>query len=340
MKSAASITNHKTKSKAKKAVLKSAVISPLLKIMDEDTLRGKDVLGIADLSKSEIALLLDTAALLKEHINDDAQSLLCKNKSLAMLFEKPSLRTRVTFDLGMKQLGGHAIFLDGPLGVRESISDVAHNLERWVSGIMARTFLQKTVEDLASNAKVPVINGLSDTEHPCQALADLLTIIEHFDTLEGLKIAYIGDPNNVSNSLFLAATKFGAECIVACPEEYMPDPAIWEQTLEEAAKWGGKLSLTHDAREAAAKADVIYTDTWVSMGQEEEAETKVKAFGAFQVNSELLKLAYPGAIVMHCLPAHRGYEITDEVIDGPQSVVFDQAENRLHAQKAILALVL
>ncbi len=340
MKSAAKVQNHKAKSPAKEAVLKAAVISPLLKILDEDSLRGKDILGIEGLSKAEIQLLLDTAALLKQHVNDDAQSLLCKNKSLAMLFEKPSLRTRVTFDLGMKQLGGHAIFLDGPLGVRESIADVAHNLERWVSGIMARTFLQETVEKLAENAKIPVINGLSDAEHPCQALADLLTIIEHFDCLEGLKIAYIGDPNNVSNSLFLAATKFGAECVIACPEQYMPDPAIWEQTLAEAASWGGKLTLTHDAAEAAADADVIYTDTWVSMGQEAEASSKIKAFADFQVNAELLKKSFPAAIVMHCLPAHRGYEITDEVIDGPQSVVFDQAENRLHAQKAILALVL
>lgn len=340
MKSTASVLNHSAKSQAKSAVLKTAVISPLLKIMDEDSLRGKDILGIAGLTKSEIELLLDTAALLKEHITDDAQSLLCKNKSLAMLFEKPSLRTRVTFDLGMKQLGGHAIFLDGPLGIRESISDVAHNLERWVDGIMARTFLHSTVQELAANAGIPVINGLCDLEHPCQALADLLTIIEHFGSLDRLKIAYIGDPNNVSNSLFLAATEFGAECTIACPVEYMPDANVWQATQAEAAQWGGKLHLTHDPAEAAAEADVIYTDTWVSMGQEAEAEIKEKIFAPYQVNSELMALAFPGAILMHCLPAHRGSEITAEVIDGPQSVIFDQAENRLHAQKAILALVL
>ncbi len=339
MKSAASLLSH-TKRKAKSTVLKPAAVSPVLKIMGETSLRGKDILGIAELSKNELSLLLDTAELLKAHINDDAQALLCKGQTLAMLFEKPSLRTRVTFEVGMKQLGGHAIFLDGPLGIRESISDVAHNLNRWVDCIMARTFSHTTVTELADNAEIPVINGLSDTEHPCQALADLLTIKEHLGSLAGLKIAYIGDPNNVSNSLLLAAAKFGAECVIACPTEYMPEESVWNLTENEAGVSGGSLTLTHDPAEAVKGAHVIYTDTWVSMGQEAEAEIKEKAFAAYQVDAKLVKLASPDAIVMHCLPAHRGCEITAEVIDGPQSVIFDQAENRLHAQKAILALIL
>lgn len=339
MKSTASLISH-SKKQSKAAVLKSAMISPLLQIMDESSLRGKDITGIANLGKDEVELLLSTAALLKEHIDDDAQALLCKGQTLAMLFEKPSLRTRVTFDVGMKQLGGHAIFLEGPLGVRESVSDIAKNLDRWVDGIMARTFLQQTVEELAANAEIPVINGLSDLEHPCQALADLLTIQEHMGSLSGLKIAYIGDPNNVSNSLMLAAAKFGAHCIIACPPEYQPDVQLWSETCSEAIANYGAVKLTHDPFEAAANADVIYTDTWVSMGQEEQAAIKEKVFAPYQVNKTLMNIASPDAIVMHCLPAHKGMEITAEIIDGPQSVVFDQAENRLHAQKAILALVL
>lgn len=340
MKSSAAVQSHYKQSQAKSAAIKAAQISPLMQIMDEHTLRGKDTIGIANMDKNELNLILETAALLKEQIHDSAQALLCEGKSLAMLFEKPSLRTRVTFELGMKQLGGHAVFLDGPLGVRESIADVAHNLERWVDGIMARTFLQSTVEALAENADVPIINGLSDLEHPCQALADLLTISEHLGDLSGKKIAYIGDPNNVSNSLFLAAVKFGANCQIACPEKYMPDSSIWQQTLADANLYGGSLTLTHDPIEAAEQADVIYTDTWVSMGQEAEAEIKEKIFAPYQVNAELVTHADPDAIVMHCLPAHRECEITSEVLDGPQSVVFDQAENRLHVQKAILALCL
>lgn len=340
MKSTASVISHSKKSHTKYAVLKTAKLSPVLQLLDEGSLRGKDILGIKDLSKAELALLLDTAELLKEYIDDDSQSLLCKGQTLAMLFEKPSLRTRVTFEVGMKQMGGHAVFLEGPLGVRESISDVAHNLDRWVDGIMARTFLQSTVSELAENADIPVINGLSDLEHPCQALADLLTIKEHLGSIAGLKIAYVGDPNNVSNSLVLAAAKFGANCSIACPAEYQPDSAIWQLSANEALKYSGSLQLTHDPGQAVKDADVIYTDTWVSMGQEAEAEVKEKIFAPYQVNSDLLQLASKHAIVMHCLPAHRGCEISAEVIDGPQSVVFDQAENRLHAQKAILALVL
>lgn len=344
MKSTASLVSQaKKQPKAavlKSAILKSAMISPLLQIMDENSLRGKDITGVAKLSKKEMQVLLSTAVLLKQHIGDEAQSLLCKGQSLAMLFEKPSLRTRVTFDVGMKQLGGQAIFIEGPLGLRESISDVAKNLDRWVDGIMARTFLQETVLELADSAEIPVINGLSDIEHPCQALADLLTIQEHKGALAGVKIAYVGDPNNVSNSLFLAAAKFGADCTIACPAEYQPDQHIWALTCAESVANCGALKLTHDQFEAVAGADVVYTDTWVSMGQEDQAAIKEKVFAPYQVNKALMDLAAPDAIVMHCLPAHKGMEITAEIIDGPQSVVFDQAENRLHAQKAILALVL
>ena len=339
MKSSAALSGQ-FKSQAKSAAIKTAQISPLMPIMDKNELRGKDVTGIAMLSKSELSLILDTAALLKEHKHDAAQALLCQGKSLALLFEKPSLRTRVTFELGMKQLGGHAVFLEGPLGVRESVPDIAHNLERWVDGIMARTFLQSTVEGLSNNAAIPIINGLSDLEHPCQALADLLTIIEHLGDLSGIKIAYVGDPNNVSNSLFLAAAKFGADCVIACPQEYMPDSKIWQLCQAAAASSGGSMAITHDPIEAVQQANVVYTDTWVSMGQEDEAEIKEKIFAPYQVNEQLLEHANDNAIVMHCLPAHRGMEISAEVIDGAQSVVFDQAENRLHAQKAILALVL
>lgn len=338
MKSAASVLNKK--SKAKEAALKTATLSPLLKLMDENSLRGKDILAISELDQKQLALILSTAALLKEQIDDEAQVLLCKGQTLAMLFEKPSLRTRVTFEVGMKQLGGHAIFLEGPLGLREPVSDVAKNLDRWVDGIMARTFAQNTIIELADNAEIPVINGLSDLEHPCQALADLLTIQEHLGGIAGKKIAYIGDPNNVSNSLLLAGAKFGANCFISCPPEYMPDQEFWNLTKQAAAKYNASLSLSHDPEEAALGADVIYTDTWVSMGQESEAEAKEKIFTRFQVNSGLLALAKSNALVMHCLPAHRGFEISAELIDGPNSVILDQAENRLHAQKAILALVL
>ncbi len=340
MKSTASILSHEKKAKSKAAVLKQALISPLLKILDETMLRGKDITGIAELSKTELGCILDTAFLLKENLHDEAQLLLCKGKSLAMLFEKPSLRTRVTFELGIKQLGGQAIFIESKLGEREPVSDLAKNLDRWVDCIMARTFLQSTVLELAENAGAPVINGLSDLEHPCQAIADLMTIKEQLGAISGTKIAYIGDPNNVSNSLFLAAAKFGAKCHIACPSEYMPEPKIWSEIVNAGKEHGAEIELTHDPCMAVADADVIYTDTWVSMGQEAEAEIKEKAFAPYQVNAELLSHASPDAIVMHCLPAHRGQEISAEVLDGPQSVVFEQAENRLHAQKALLALIL
>jgi ornithine carbamoyltransferase len=316
------------------------VANPYAAFVSEPSLRGKDVIGIQQLSAQEIALILQCASVLKKNIKDGQQKQIAPGQSLAMLFEKPSLRTRVTFELGMTQLGGSAINLEGKLGVRESVKDMAMNLERWVDVIMARTFDHATIIELAENAKIPVINGLSDLEHPCQALADLLTIQEHKGKLAGLTIAYVGDPNNVSNSLMLGAAKMGAHFVMACPQSFPPNDDITCAAAQAAAQSGARIRIMHDPVEAVSFADVVYTDTWVSMGQEAESAMRQQVFKPYQVNSTILSYAKPDAIVMHCLPAHRGAEITNDVIDGPQSVVLDQAENRLHAQKAILTLIL
>jgi ornithine carbamoyltransferase len=315
-------------------------ISALAKVQSINSLRGMDIMGIAQLSAPEILLILETAALLKANKFDETQTQFAKGQTLAMLFEKPSLRTRVTFEAGMTQLGGNAIFLEGKLGVREAVSDVASNLDRWVDGIMARTFDHQTIVELAANADIPVINGLSDLEHPCQALADFQTIKEQKGSFDGLKIAYVGDSNNVSNSLMLCAAKLGVDFVIGCPPAYSPVPAIWSKAVKAAKKTGAQISVVHDPIVAVADADVVYTDTWVSMGQESESAIREPIFAPYQVNKALLQHAQPDAIVMHCLPAHRGMEITSDVLDGPQSVVLEQAENRLHAQKAILTLVL
>jgi ornithine carbamoyltransferase len=309
-------------------------------VLSQPLLRGKNVIGIEQLSTEELLLILDVAARLKLSKFDATQTLFAKGQTLAMLFEKPSLRTRVTFEAGMTQLGGNAIYLEGKLGERESIPDIGHNLERWVDGIMARTFDHTTVIGLAENANIPVINGLSDQEHPCQAIADFQTIIERKGSCKGLKLAYVGDSNNVSNSLMLAASALGTHFALACPRHYEPNASIWMKAVKRAEESGSTIVLTQDPIEAVAGADAIYTDVWTSMGQEEESAKREKAFADYQVNLELIKHAKPDALIMHCLPAHRGLEITADVIDGPQSVIFDQAENRLHAQKAILALVL
>lgn len=314
--------------------------SPLAFVLDEHSLRGKDIIGIEQLSAAEIALILDVAAKLKAHKFDETQTLFGKGQTLAMLFEKPSLRTRVTFEAGMTQLGGHAINLEGKLGEREAVYDIGKNLERWVDGIMARTFAHETVEKLAAGANVPVINGLSDKEHPCQALADFQTILEYKGTLKGIKLAYVGDSNNVSNSLLLCAATMGTDFAIAAPHKYEPQASIWIKAQELAKESGAKITLTNDPKEAVAGADAVYTDVWTSMGQEAESAEREKIFAPYQLNGALLKFAKDDAIVMHCLPAHRGLEITDEVIDSAASVVFDQAENRLHAQKAIISLVL
>ena len=314
--------------------------SDLGDVLGETRLRGRDILGIEQLTADEIALVLDVAARLKTHKFDETQTLFAKGQTLAMLFEKPSLRTRVTFEAGMTQLGGHAIYLEGKLGVRETVPDVARNLERWIDGIMARTFDHSAVLELAEYAQIPVINGLSDKEHPCQAFADFQTLAERKGDLAGLTLAYVGDGNNVAHSLMLLAAKIGTHFRLACPEGYEPDAALWQTALGFAAETGAVLTLTHDPAEGVADADAVYTDVWASMGQENETAERARVFAPFQVNAALIAHAKPDALVMHCLPAHRGEEITAEVLDGPNSVIFDQAENRLHAQKAILALVL
>ncbi len=303
----------------------------------------KNVLSMQDLGPNEIETILSNAMELKEKLRRGEPHELLQGKTLGMIFEKPSLRTRVTFETGMTQLGGHAIYLapaDIQLGKRESVSDVARNLSRWVDVVMARLFKHDIIVELARHSDVPVINGLTDLHHPCQTLGDLLTIREHKGKLRGLKLAWIGDGNNVCNSLLLGCTLVGMNISAACPRGYAPDASVVKQAKKNAEKSGAKLELLTDPKKAVAGADVIYTDVWVSMGQEKEAKQRMRAFKDYQVNAQLLKLAKPNAIVMHCLPAHRGQEITDEVIDGPRSVVLDQAENRMHAQKALLVSLL
>lgn len=302
----------------------------------------KDLVSIADLNGEEIRELFKISAEIKGLELDLAQG-----KTLALVFEKPSLRTRVTFSVAFFQLGGNVIYLapaDIGLGKRESVPDVARNLSRWVDAISARTFAHKTIQELAENASIPVINALSDAEHPCQALADFLTILDHLGSPSEreafdwgkVKLAYFGDGNNVCHSLMLTAARLGTNMVIAGPQGYGPKEEFIKAATDEAAKTGASITITHDAHEAAADADVIYTDVWASMGQEQEAAERKGVFAPFQVNAELLKYAKPNVLVEHCLPAHRGEEITSDVLDGPNSVVLDEAENRLHIQKAIL----
>ena len=295
----------------------------------------KDLISIADLTSDDIQNLIKSAIALKQ----GGRRPLLEGKILALIFEKPSLRTRVSFDVAMKQLGGHAIYLSQAevgLGEREPIADVARVLSRYVDGIVARTFANQSVALLAQHATVPVINGLSDEEHPCQVLSDLLTIYEKKGGLEGLIVAYIGDANNVANSLLLACSLTGVKFNIASPKGYGPK----EEVLALARKNGGQILLTEDAKQAVEGADVVYTDVWTSMGQEAEAARRRSAFARYQVNEELLSLAKKDVIFMHPLPAHQGEEIAEGILDSPQSVVFDQAENRLHMQKAILVELL
>jgi ornithine carbamoyltransferase len=296
----------------------------------------RDVLRIRDLARDEADAILALAGRLKTKLRAGRPHPLLAGRTLAMIFEKPSLRTRVTFEVGMGQLGGSSIHLapgDIKLGERESPGDIARNLERWVDLVMARVFSHKSVVDLAAAARVPVINGLSDLHHPCQVLSDCFTLRERRGRLEGLRVAFVGDGNNMVHSWMDAAALFGFEFVLACPPGFEPDPAI-------VAEAGPRVSVTHDARAAVRAADVVYTDVWTSMGQEAEADARRKAFRPYQVNEQLVSVAAADALVMHCLPAHRGEEITDAVLDGPQSVVFDQAENRLHVQKAIMVWLL
>ncbi len=293
-------------------------------------------LGVADLSADAILDLLDLALDLKR--GHAAPRL--PNKTAALVFQKPSLRTRVSFEVAMVQLGGHALYLSPAeiqLGQREGVPDAARVLSRYVDVIVARVFLHSDVASLAAHASVPVINALSDREHPCQILADLLTLYERHGSLRGLKLAYVGDGNNIAHSLALAATRLGIELRIASPDGYEPDPTVLEQAAQDAS---GSVELYRDPHQAVHGVDAIYTDAWYSMGQESEAELRAPLFRRYQVNQELVLHAAADALVMHCLPAHRNQEITDEVLDGPQSVVYDQAENRLHAQKALLVRLL
>ncbi len=293
----------------------------------------KDLLTIKDLSSQEVFHLFEQAKELKSNPEAHRQDL--KGKVLAMIFEKPSLRTRVTFETGIYQLGGIGIYLapqDIKLGQRESVEDVARNLSRWVNGIMIRTFGQEIVEKMAKEATVPVINALTDLYHPCQILADLFTLWERGHKLDEFTLAYVGDGNNIAHSLIWGAARTGLHLRIATPEGYEPKKEI----LDEALSQGADIKLFHDPVEAVRDADAVYTDVWASMGQEAEREKRLKIFRPFQVNMELFSRAKPSAYFMHCLPAHRGEEVTDEVIDHPRSIVLDQAENRLHIQKAIM----
>jgi len=298
---------------------------------------GRDFLSVDDFSAEEIKAIFARAADMKERPVRYRRSL--EGKYVALLFEKPSLRTRTTFTVGVGQLGGQSLTLtpaDINLGKRESVFDVAKNLERMVDGIMIRTFAHDICVSLANNSDIPVINGLTDLEHPCQALADFFTIQEHRRNLRKLRIVYIGDGNNVAHSLLLTAGKLGATMWLGTPAVYAPDKKIMERACELAGKTGGLIAWTEDPVEAMRNADVVYTDAWTSMGQETEAEQRRKIFARYQVNRDLFGHAKPDALFMHCLPAHRGEEVTDEIIDSRNSVVFDQAENRLHVQKAIM----
>jgi ornithine carbamoyltransferase len=263
-----------------------------------------------------------------------------RGKSFALVFEKPSLRTRVTFEVGIQSMGGAVIFLDhtqaGRLGERESIPDVARNLDRWVQGIIARVYDQRVLEELAAHAKVPVINALSDRFHPCQALADVFTLEEKFGALRGFKLAYVGDGNNVCHSLLLAGARVGIHLLIATPPKYEPAAEVVAEARQVAAETGAQIELFHDPRKAVAGAQGVYTDAWTSMGFEGEAVVREAVFRPYEVDRKLMEQAAPGAVFMHCLPAHRGLEVTAEVLDGPQSIVLDQSENRMHVQKAIL----
>lgn len=303
----------------------------------------KHLLSLHDLTSAEVYDILKLSEKLKKDLKSGIQHPLLKGKTLGMIFTKSSTRTRVSFEVGMYQLGGFPIFLssnDIQLGRGETIYDTAQVLSRYINGIMIRTFKQSDVEDLAKYGNIPVINGLTDLMHPCQILADLLTIYEHKGTLKGLKMAYVGDGNNIAHSLLHGCTKVGMDISIATPEGYKCNDGIIAEALEDATKTGSKILLTQDPKEAVEQADVVCTDTWVSMGQEEEKAERLKIFMPYQVNSALMSKAKEDAIFLHCLPAYRGYEVTDDVIDGPQSVIFDEAENRLHVQKAVMALTM
>ncbi len=304
-----------------------------------DSLKGRSFTRVADWSRDELIEVLDLADELKRRQRAREEHHLLPGRTLGMIFQKPSTRTRVSFEVGIYQLGGTGLYLsagDLQLGRGETIKDTAVVLSRYLDAIMIRTFAQSDVEDLAANASIPVINGLTDSAHPCQALADVMTIRERFGRLEGLKVVYLGDGNNVCASLMVACAKLGLDFVAATPPGYRPD----EEAVRVARDAGGRVDLVEDPEAAAEGADVLYTDVWTSMGQEEERKQRLQDLAGFGIDADLVKQAAEGAIVLHCLPAHYGEEITEEVIYGPQSAVWDQAENRLHAQKALMALVI
>ena len=305
-----------------------------------DGLRGRDLVSSADLTRDEYEVVFERAIALKREFRAGRRHAhkLLADRSVALIFEKQSLRTRVTFEAGIDQLGGHPLYLaEGiGLGVRESVADIAHNLERWIDAIVARTFDHSVVTELAAEAGIPVVNALTNDEHPCQALADLLALREHFGHLDGLVLTFVGDGNNVFTSLALAGAILGMEIRLAHPDGYGPGPHSRALAEQLAVLGHGRIVIGNDPRALVRGADALYTDVWVSMGQEEQAHARLAAFRDYQVNGELLNLAAPHAVAMHCLPAHRGQEITDEVLDGPRSLALEQAENRLHVQKAFL----
>jgi len=303
-------------------------------------LKGRDLCSIADLTVQEMAAIMELAHAVKEHPEDFRHAL--DAKQMVLIFEKASLRTRLTFETAINTSGGNAIFIDqtqSVLGERESLPDVARNLERWVNVIVLRTYAHDTVTEIAAVSRVPVINALSDLEHPCQALADFFTLEERFGSCEGLKFTYVGDGNNVCHSLMLTAALLGAHCTIATPKGYEPKLDIIHKAIELCEETGGSLQLMHDPVKAVTGADAVYTDVSISMGQEHEATKRAPIFRPYQVNEDLMAHAAPHAVFMHCLPAHRGEEVTDEVMDGEQSIIFDQAEGRLHAQKSLLLML-
>lgn len=306
-------------------------------------MKGKSLASLYDLKNEEVGQILKTSELLKSQLLRGEDHSLLKGKTLAMIFEKPSTRTRVSFEVGMWQLGGYALYLsagDLQLGRGETIADTAQTLSRYVNGIMARVFDHQTILDLVRYSTVPVINGLSDFTHPCQGLADLFTIYEKKGRLSGLKLGYIGDGNNVAHSLLFGCSKVGMNITLACPKRYEPNPEVLSKAKEEGKRSGCKVKVTHDPKEAVQNADIVYTDVWASMGKENEHEKRMEIFKPYQINLKLVKEAKEDYLFMHCLPAHRGEEVTDEVADSKNSVIFDQAENRLHTQKALMALIM
>lgn len=307
------------------------------------SMKGRDFLMLVDFTKEELQYLIDLAIELKAKQKAGEAHELLKGKTIGLIFEKSSTRTRVSFEVGIYQLGGQGLFLSGndlQIGRGETILDTAQTLSRYLDGIMIRTFEHRKVVELARGATIPVINGLTDLSHPCQALADYQTIYEKHGSFEGVKLAYIGDGNNMVHSLMMGAAKLGIDMSIATPEGYEPDEDIVQQTLAAAEESGAKIVVCRDPKEAIQGANFVYTDVWASMGQEAEQKEREIAFASYQVDEELVKLAAPNYMFMHCLPAHRGEEVTEGVIDGEHSIIFDQAENRLHAQKAIMAAIM